>query len=180
MQKATKEGNSPDDSRRLLRSILKFMKDSQGLSLSELIKIYSESEKDHAIPVSIFAGVLSPSESVCKYLKENRHLSFHDIAAMLERDDRSIWTSYSRASGKMKTPFVIEDQDIVIPSQIFRDRSKSILENVVYFLKANYSFSNSKIAGLLNKHPSAIATVAKRAENKMGGKEKEVKNARQI
>ncbi len=155
-----------DDSRRLLRSILQFMKSNQELSLSELIELYSSVSSEESVPLSIFAQELSPSESICKYLKENKNLSFHQIALMLGRDDRSIWTSYTRASRKMKDVFKASGEDILIPSFIFTDRSKSILEHIVFHLKKNYSYSNSKIAGLLNKHPSSVATVANRAKRK--------------
>ena len=39
-------------------------------------------------------------ESIVKFLKEKRSLSYHDIAVLLNRDDRTIWTVYNRARKK--------------------------------------------------------------------------------
>ncbi len=160
--------DSADESRELLGSIIRFMRLNQQLSLNELVSLYTESSPEDAVPISIFAHSLSPSESLCKYLKENCNLSFHEIAVLLNRDDRSIWTSYSRASKKLTTPITAGKDDLLVPISIFSDRTCSVLEHVVHYLKTNYRLSNSRIAGLTKKHPSAIATVAKRAERKRG------------
>jgi hypothetical protein len=137
--------------------------------LQELINLYTEVSPEESVPVSIFSQTLSPSEALCKYLKENRALSFHEIAVLLNRNDRSIWTSYSRASGKAKQPIALKKEDIMLPITIFQDRSMSILEHVVHHLRTDYNLSNSRIARLINKNPSSIATVASRA---LGKKEK--------
>jgi hypothetical protein len=55
------------------------------------------------IPLDIFADRrLSSLEVIVEYLKEKRHLTFHKIAVMLNRDDRTIWTTYNRAKNKRK------------------------------------------------------------------------------
>lgn len=154
------------ESRELLRSIIRFMKMNQQLSLKELVSLYAEVSPEESVPLSIFGKGLSPSEALCRYLKDDRGLSFHEIAALLNRDDRSVWTSYSRAVGKSCEPFVPGEDEIHIPVAIFQDRSLSILEHVVSYLRENYRYSNSKIARLTNKNPSSIATVANRAESK--------------
>jgi len=168
MRNKDMKSSSIDNSHELLRSILKFMKDNEGLSLSDVIELYSAGNDIEAIPLSIFSHELSPSESLCKYLKENKSLSFHEIAVLINRDDRSIWTSYNRAIGKMKGSFVPNENEVLLPVSIFTDRKKSILENVVYFLKEKHSYSNSHIANILNKNHSSIATVSGRASRKEG------------
>jgi len=39
-------------------------------------------------------------ESVVKFLKEKRALTYHEIAVLLNRDDRTIWTVYNRVKKK--------------------------------------------------------------------------------
>jgi DNA-directed RNA polymerase specialized sigma24 family protein len=39
-------------------------------------------------------------ESVVDYMKDSLGLSYHEIAKELNRDDRTIWTVYHRASKK--------------------------------------------------------------------------------
>ena len=46
---------------------------------------------------------LSVLEVMVEYLKEHEALSFHQIAALTNRDDRTIWTVYSRAKKKRAT-----------------------------------------------------------------------------
>ncbi len=58
-------------------------------------------ENEISIPVSVFKnrkfGML---ESSVVYLKEEYKLSYHEIAVLLNRDDRTIWTSYNKAKKK--------------------------------------------------------------------------------
>jgi hypothetical protein len=160
-----------DDSRELLKSILQFMRQSRNLSLPELVNIYSEISPHDTVPLSIFSGVLSPSESLCRYLRDERKLSFHEIALLIGRDDRSVWTSYSRASRKSvgrSRQVPAQHDGLCIPISIFSNRSLSILENLVHHLRSVHGLPNSGISKLLNREHSSIATVAKRARDKVG------------
>ena len=39
-------------------------------------------------------------EAIVEYLREEKGLTFHRIAVLLNRDDRTIWTAYSRVRKK--------------------------------------------------------------------------------
>ena len=53
------------------------------------------------IPVSVIADTpLSALECVVCHLKEEFPLTYHEIAVLMERDDRTIWTVYQRARRK--------------------------------------------------------------------------------
>lgn len=41
-------------------------------------------------------------EAMVEYMKDELGLTYHDIAKLLNRDDRTIWTVYSRAKKKRK------------------------------------------------------------------------------
>ena len=59
--------------------------------------------KEYMIPVSIFSKEkLSPFETIVTYLKEKQGLNYHEIGSLLNRDERNIWTVYSRARKKWK------------------------------------------------------------------------------
>jgi hypothetical protein len=61
--------------------------------------------KTVAIPSDIFRDrTLAPLESISEYLKDREGMSFHEIAVLLNRDDRTIWTCYSRAKKKHAVP----------------------------------------------------------------------------
>jgi len=45
---------------------------------------------------------ISVLEAIVEYLKDEKKLSYHEIAVLLNRDDRTIWTCYNRAKTKRK------------------------------------------------------------------------------
>jgi DNA-directed RNA polymerase specialized sigma24 family protein len=53
------------------------------------------------IPISVFKKPkLTPFEAMVKYLKEEKNLNYRQIGNLLNRDERNIWTVYSRAKKK--------------------------------------------------------------------------------
>lgn len=52
---------------------------------------------EHYFPASILQDKrYSVLGSIVVYLKDNFNLSYHEIAVLLKRDDRTIWTTYQR------------------------------------------------------------------------------------
>ncbi|MFC1754164.1 hypothetical protein ACFL96_12380 [Thermoproteota archaeon] len=149
-------------------SLVTVLKD-QGMGPEELLGIYQgeETADKRFVPVSLFATKLSPSESLCKYLKENLELSYKEISKLLNRDERSIWTSYNRAKAKMPEPFADLKKGMFIPIDIFSNREMSILENLVLYLREKTDETNYGIAKLLKKTPSMIYTIYNRAKSKL-------------
>ena len=61
-------------------------------------------DKELTIPTAIFRDRdLSVLEAMAEYLKDKRNLRFSEIARLLNRDDRTIWTAYTRAKEKRET-----------------------------------------------------------------------------
>ncbi|MCX6707807.1 MAG: hypothetical protein NT001_06775, partial [Candidatus Woesearchaeota archaeon] len=53
------------------------------------------------IPSMIFRDrTVKVLEAMVEYMKNELGLTYHDIAKLLNRDDRTIWTVYSRAKKK--------------------------------------------------------------------------------
>ena len=103
--------------------IIKFLREEAGLSNGEVASqlkrshqvcwtTYNNTKKrlpnrlsfefsEFDIPVQIFRDMrYSVLESIVVFLKGEFNLSFHEIAILLSRDDRTIWTVYSRAIKK--------------------------------------------------------------------------------
>lgn len=60
-----------------------------------------DTKSDFFVPISVFSNLkLSILESIVKYLKEESKLTYHNIAVLLKRDDRTIWTIYNRSLKK--------------------------------------------------------------------------------
>ncbi len=122
------------------------------------------------IPLSIFKNrSLSVLEALVFYLK-NLGLSFKDISTLINRDQRTIWTVYQRAQKKKKETdeanFKLENL-ACIPLSIFKNRSLSVLEALVFYLK-NLGLSFKDISTLINRDQRTIWTVFTRAKEKRG------------
>ena len=135
--------------------------------------IHRQSEKEVtivAIPSSIFRDrSLAPLESITEYLKDEKDLSYHEIALLLDRDDRTIWTCYNRAQKKRKEhPKTREpsEQEVQIPVEIFKNRQFAPLESISFYLKENVSMSFHEIAVLVGRNDRTIWTCHNRAKKK--------------
>jgi hypothetical protein len=106
--------------------------------------------KNHKnIPLSIYydkkLGIL---EATVKYLKENQNLSYHEIAIILNRDDRTIWTTYNKACKKHKELFIASGE--TIDPHIFSKREVAPLKTIVIYLKSK-GMSLTNISLTLNR-----------------------------
>jgi DNA-directed RNA polymerase specialized sigma24 family protein len=55
------------------------------------------------IPLRVLRDrTLAVLEAIVEYLKEEKHLKYVEIAKLLNRDQRTIWTVYNRAKKKRK------------------------------------------------------------------------------
>ena len=133
-----------------------------------LIKIeYELVRKEVLIPITIYYNKeLSALETSCKYLKEELNLSHHQIAELLNRDDRTIWTTYDNAKEKREKKVIVKPTKIFVPASVFKDRRLSVLESLVKYLKEEFKLRYSEIAVLLNRDERNIWTVYNRAKNK--------------
>lgn len=126
--------------------------------------------KKDVLPISIFKNEeLSCLETIVKHLKEEQRLRFHEIAVLLNRNDRTIWTTYKIAYKKRKERLPVRESKFLIPTSIFRDRLLSVLENIVCYLKDNFSLRYSEIAALLNRDERNIWAVYNKAVKKKNG-----------
>lgn len=142
------------------------------LRYEEVVDLLSNAEKtldkkEILIPISVFDNKeLSAFETLCKYLKEELKFSYHKIAILLRRDDRTIWAAYNKALQKRKERLVVRKSEITISYVIFQERKLSVLESLVKYLKEHYKLRFSEIAVLLNKDQRNIWTVYNRAKKK--------------
>jgi len=106
-----------------LESISKYLKENLGLKYNEISALlnrdqrtiwdaYNESKKKMQekffldssschIPVNVlFDRKLSVLESIVSFLKEDYNLRYSQIAGLINRDQRTVWTVYSRSRKK--------------------------------------------------------------------------------
>ncbi|MEM3374004.1 MAG: hypothetical protein QXE31_02165 [Candidatus Woesearchaeota archaeon] len=172
--KKLEEELEKDKSIEALKLLIEYFKEKYNLSTKEILNIVSIKdndffkEKDEEIPLKVFYNKkLSALEIIVKYLKENLNMSYHQIAVLLNRDDRTVWTTYNKSLKKQKSSFNLGSQNmqfnnINIPLSIFSNRKKSVLENLVIYLKDNLRFSFKEISELLLKDYQTIYTTYKK------------------
>jgi len=147
-----------------LEKRLESLKKTYDLDDKDILKLIREKDKIVHIPASVFNNSLAPLEAVVLFLKEHLGYSFHKIALLLKRDDRTIWLTYSNAVKKNVKVEVVSE--FYLPVSIFSDRKFSILESAVaYFVSKGLSFK--QISELLGKNPKTIWTVYHRYKIKL-------------
>lgn len=155
-----------------------------GLSKQELVSFILHLEKEGRIfsyeiqdilkskeiylPISIFNNKeLSSLETITKYLKENLNLSYHEIALILNRDDRTIWSTYNKAIKKRKSSLKAEPSEYHIPLSIPSNRKLAVLQSIVIYLKDHYNLSYHQIASLLRRNDRTIWTTYQIAKKRL-------------
>ncbi len=172
-KKATYSDLYKDRNLEILKLVINELTEKYKLSYNEILSLIKEEPKEIEIPISIFSNEkLSTLEIICKYLKENRGLSYHNIAVLLNRNDRTIWATYQNSLKKFSKPLIIEKSEIFVPLSIFANRLFSSLEALVVFLKEVSKLRYSEIARLLKKDQRNVWTVYNRATKKRGMNEK--------
>ena len=145
------------------------LKEKYNLSFEEVLGLEKKESKGIEIPISVFSNDrLGTLEIICKYLKEIKSLNYHEIAVLLNRDDRTIWTTYQNSLKKFPDKLIIEKSELFIPASIFADRNFSSLEALIVFLKEVSKLRYNEIAKLLKKDQRNVWTVYNRAVKKRG------------
>jgi len=119
--------------------------------LESFINEYKTQKKIHQVPVGIFANKnLGILESTVKYLKENNNLTYHEIAVLLKRDDRTIWATYHKAIRKEKNIFSTVENGQTIDLNIISNREQAPLQALIRHLKSQ-GLNFRQISQLLNR-----------------------------
>ncbi len=152
---------------------------SSGVSIDEAISFLKRKKKEEEgdypsdVPVGIFHNQkISALEAIVKFLKENRKLNFSSIAFILNRNDRTIWATYSNARKKMKEGFVVEEDEMLVPLSIISKRRFSVLESLSFYLHEAKNLPYHRIAMMLGRDDRTIWTVCDRVRKKQENEKK--------
>lgn len=162
------KSSSPEESflLNLINDSSKILKEKYEYSDEQLYELFIKGKEEALlIPVSIFSAKLAPAEALIKYLKETHDLNYHEIAVLINRNERSVWASYQRSVKKMPSNFKISEE-MLVPVSIFQDNKFSILECLISYLKDVKQMKNSKIAAMISKNPNNIWTIYNRKKSK--------------
>lgn len=143
-----------------LKVFINHLKHEHRLTTEKIGGLFAKIPSKDLLPISIFNNKeLSCLETIVKYLKEELKLRFHEIALMLNRDDRTIWTTYNVACKKRKERLHLKEPKFLIPVSVLTDRKFGVLEAIVGYLKDNFNLRYSEIAFLINRDERNIWTV---------------------
>ncbi len=124
-------------------------------------------KKSDEIPLCIFDNdKLSSLEAIVKYLKEDVGLRLKKIAKILNRRQKTIWSTYDNAKKKMAGHFILKESPYFIPTTIFQNRAFSVLESIVMHLKGYYGLTYHQIAVLMHRNDRTIWTTYNRTKRK--------------
>lgn len=145
----------------ILEKIKQLLSEVEDISKQDILRYLAEEEEQ--IPISIFKSKLSPLEAVTQYLVEEGN-SLRETAVKLNRDERTIWTTYENA--KKKKVHLHKKSKFYIPLKRLANRKLSILENICIHLKKQ-GFANQEICKILGRNSQTIWITIRRAENKL-------------
>ena len=98
--------------------------------------------------------------------QDSKGKRYHEIAAMLNRDDRTIWATYTNSKKKSTHLLKVRKTSVFIPLSILKNRQFSVLESIVAYLKDSLKFSFNEISLFLKKDYQTIYTTYKNALKK--------------
>ena len=118
------------------------------------------------VPTNIFLDRESSIlEALVEYLKEEYKLKYTEIGKLTNRDQRNIRTIYLRIKNKRIERGKIQDPNSYFPLSIVKDRSKSIFESIIIYLREQGA-SNKTLSIIFNRSTKTISTVYNRAKKK--------------
>jgi hypothetical protein len=142
-----------------------------GVIKSGVVNSTPSNPKTLLLPNTVFFDdKLAILESVVEYLKEEKGLNYRQIGKLLNRDERNIWTVYSRVRKKraVSKKASIPKPSLSVPISILEDRSLSGFEAIVEYLKEKMELNFHDIGEALHRDERNIWTVYNRAKIKRG------------
>ena len=142
-------------------------------TILRLLSSQQENDPEDTVPLCILAerplGIL---EAVTKFLRENKEMSFNQIAKELNRDNRTIWSAYHVAKKKNDATLVIRSKTIRVPLRVFSERDIGLLESISVYLRDKKHMGFSEIGRLLNRSERTIWSSYHAAKRKRGGQDR--------
>ena len=142
-------------------------KNKKGLSDTDIISKYSKLE----LPIiALNKRPLTTYESLVVYLKDYHNFNYHNIAVLLNRNERSTRIIYLRAKDKLQNipdkEFLGKYSRLKIPISALKKKSLTTYEALVVYLKdASFNYHNTAV--LLDRDERDIRKVYFRALEKL-------------
>ena len=153
----------------ILNQLIKSVQEEYKVTRREVLDLIKEETVN--IPISIFLKELGALESLVRYMKENLGMRYNEIAELLDRDQRTIWTAYKKAVEKHPEKLKVKEPEMTLPLEAIKNKELTVLESVIVFLKEK-GLKFSKIANLLGRDQRNIWTIYSKAKKNKAFKER--------
>ncbi|MBR9675663.1 hypothetical protein GOV05_01505 [Candidatus Woesearchaeota archaeon] len=148
-----------------LKALFEEFEKKYGIIDEDLVQLIKQKPKPK-IPISVFSNKkLSSLEATVKYLKENIGVSYSRISRLLNRDERTIWSTYNNSLKKSKETLDVSSKD-AIPLEVISNRDHSPLGAICAFLREQKGLRYSEIARILCLDQRTIWTAYNRLAKK--------------
>jgi DNA-binding transcriptional regulator YiaG len=136
--------------------------------LKQKQNLKQKESKTIKIPVLIFKSrTLGVLESIVKYLREELKLKYSEIAKLLNRDDRVIWTTYKNSIKKQNKKLTVDKNSLQIDISVFSNNKLGCLESLIINLREENGLKNKEIAKMLNRDSRTISSSYNKAKQKL-------------
>ncbi len=141
----------------IIKLILKELVSKHRIKREQIFEIIDQ-KQNIEIPISIFQKDLGALETLVKYMKENLAMRYSEIAKHLNRDERTVWTSYNKSLKKFKGTLIIENSKLKVSLKELNNSKYTILESLILFLKSK-DLSFKEISLLIKRDQRNIWTI---------------------
>lgn len=162
--------SSLDNDLQALNTFMENFSDKYQISYDQLLEQLRKMQQGSSKPVLIPSSILREKklgilEAVTKYFKEVLSLSYHQIAILLKRDDRVVWTTYNRAIKKKPDGLLIKEPNVWLPVSIFTN-SLGPMEAITLYLHDKLNLTFNEIAKLIDRDNRSIWACYHKAKKK--------------
>lgn len=120
--------------------------------------------RDIQVPLSIFSTNLAPLEALVKYLIETRKMPTSLVAKRLNRNFKTIWTTYNNVK---RRELKLAYSEYIIPLSIFSKHGLSVSESLVKYMHEEFKIGLSDISRLMNRNLKTVWTCYNRSQAKI-------------
>ena len=140
------------------------------LDYDEVMAALRAATTEEQVPLAIFrVRTLGPLETLARYLREERGLRLSQVARLLRRDPRTVWSAYTSSLRKHPRRLAWPSGTLQVPASVFADRRLGPLEALTFYLRERKRHSYAEIGRQLNRDARTVWTACRRARGKTGG-----------
>lgn len=143
-------------------NLINLIEEKYGIK-NKVAKIIIEDSDSESIPCSIFSKDCGISESIVKYLRENKSLTNKHISRILAKKENNIAVSYLKTRKKISKKYSDFDFSYKLPFSSLVNKKLTAFESSVIFFRDNKGYSFTEISSILKRDTPTVWITYSRA-----------------